>query len=300
MDITRIVVGVDFSPESEVAARYAVKIGRHTGAEVVLVHVGMVIDREPAGPRSGISAVSQQWEQLITSQLAADRDKLSDLRSRLASNLPEVSQMVIDGFADTGLCEAAKTLGANLIITGTRGRTAIQRFFLGSVAERVVRMCETNVMVARAGADEGSSTFKRILVPTDFSPQSEQALRLAMILAGENSEIDVFHAWNTPPEMALEWSGPILKELASEVDEAGKKILESHRRDDLTIRFSAIRAFAAEGIADRLDERPYDLVVMGSHGRRGLRRFLLGSIAEKTVRHAPCSVIVVHQGSDVE
>lgn len=290
MEITKIVVGVDFSDESEAAAKYGVKIARHTGAEVVLVHAGMVLDQERPKP---IGAVSREWEELIQSQLNADRERLEELRTRLADSTSRVSHMVIDGFADTGLCDAAKTLGADLVITGTHGRTGVKRFFMGSVAERVVRLCETNVLVARPGA-ESAGGFRRILVPTDFSPQAEKALQLAMVLAASGGRIDVYHAWNTPPEMALEWTGPILEELASDAAQSGEKLLARHHREGLTIGFDAVRAHAADGIADRLDSGEYDLVVMGSHGRRGIRRFLLGSIAERTVRHAPCSVIVVH------
>jgi len=294
MEITKIVVGVDFSEESETAARYGVKIARYTGAEVVLVHAGMVLDQQRPGPRG---AVAKEWEELVQGQVNADRQRLEELRTRLASSTPQVSHMVIDGFADTGLIDAARSLGADLVITGTHGRTGVKRFFMGSVAERVVRLCETNVMVARPGAKSGTGSsggFKKILVPTDFSPQAERALQLAMVLAASGGRIDVYHAWNTPPEMALEWTGPILEELAGEARRAGEQLLSRHHHENLTIGFDAARAHAADGIAQRLESGGYDLVVMGSHGRRGLRRFLLGSIAERTVRHAPCSVIVVH------
>jgi nucleotide-binding universal stress UspA family protein len=291
MEISRIVVGIDFSPESEVAAKYGIKIARHTGAEVVLVHAGMVPDQSVPLPRN---AAAQEWQRIVEDRLAADRRKLEELRERLASQAPEVSHMMIDGFADTALCEAGKQLGADLLIVGTHGRTGLKRFLLGSVAERVARLYERNVMVARPGAEGGSAGFRRILVPTDFSVHAEDALRLALVLAGPGATVDVFHAWDTPPELALEWTGPILQELADQAMAAGDKLLQKYQREDLTVTYDAVRARAIAGIADRLQKHEYDLVVMGSHGRRGLRRFLLGSVAEKTIRHAPCSVIVTH------
>ncbi|MCG8416508.1 MAG: universal stress protein [Proteobacteria bacterium] len=294
MEITKIVVGIDFSDESEVAAKYGVKIARHTGAEVVLVHAGMVLDHKPPESKG---AILKEWEELVENQLNSDRDRLEALRTRLGSRSPEISHMVIDGFADIGLCDAAKKLGADLIITGTHGRTGVKRFFMGSVAERVVRLSPHNVLVTRPGAEEPGG-FERILVPTDFSVQAEKAVQLAMVLAAKDGRIDVFHTWNTPPEIALEWTGPVLDELASEAQEAGTRLLARHHREGLTIAFDTVRAHAAEGIAERLESGNYDLVIMGSHGRRGLRRFLLGSIAERTVRHAPCSVLIVHQGDE--
>jgi nucleotide-binding universal stress UspA family protein len=290
MEISRIVVGTDFSPESEVAARYGIKIARHTGADVVLVHAGMVPDHSLPSPRN---EAAREWQRIVDDRLAADRGKLEELRQRLASQAPEVSHMMIDGFADTALCEAGKQLGADLLIVGTHGRTGLTRFLLGSVAERVVRLYERNVMVARPGAQEGAG-FHRILVPTDFSMHAEDALRLALVLAAPGATVDVFHTWDTPPELALEWTGPILHELAEQARASGENLLQKYQREELTITYETARARAIAGIIDRLHEHEHDLVVMGSHGRRGLRRFLLGSVAEKIVRHAPCSVIVTH------
>lgn len=295
MEISRIVVGIDFSPESEIAAKYGVKIARHTGAEVVLVHAGMVPDQSLPVPHN---EAAKEWQRIVDSRLAADRSKLEELRERLTTQLPGVSHMVIDGFADTALCEAGKQLGADLLITGTHGRTGLKRFLLGSVAERVVRLYERNVMVARPGAQDSGGGFQRILVPTDFSVHAEDALRLALVLAAPGATVEVLHTWDTPPELALEWTGPILKELADQAEASGEKLLEKHQREELTITYDAVRARAIAGIEERLHQREYDLVVMGSHGRRGLRRFLLGSVAEKIIRHAPCSVIVAHHPQD--
>jgi nucleotide-binding universal stress UspA family protein len=294
MEISKIVVGIDFSEESEIAARYAVKIARYTGASVILVHAGLVLDKQHDAAHS---AAAREWEQMVEGHLAADRGKLEELRERLAAQHQDVSHMVIDGFADTGLCEAAKELGADLVITGSHGRTGLKRLFMGSVAERVVRLCETSVMVARPGA-EGSGPFRRILVPTDFSIHADRALQLAMVLCAPDGQIDVFHAWDTPPELALEWTGPVLHELASQAREAGESLLAKYHREGLTLGFETVRARAVDGVLERLQGGDYDLVVMGSHGRRGLRRLLLGSVAELTVRHAPCSVLVVHHQED--
>jgi nucleotide-binding universal stress UspA family protein len=91
--------------------------------------------------------------------------------------------------------------------------------------------------------------------------------------------------------------GPVREALTSEIDRAGKKLLDEHASDQHNLTFEAVQAGAAHGVIDRTKEegRDYDLVVMGSHGRRGFRRFILGSVAETVVRHAPCSVLVVHR-----
>lgn len=292
MEISRIVVGIDFSAESEAAAKYALKIARHTGAEVVLVHVGLVPDKQRTLPATQIT---REWERIVEEELATSRKRLEDLREHLATHATEVSHMVIDGFPDTGLCEAAKQLSADLVVLGTHGRTGLKRFLMGSVAERIVRMYERNVLVARPGAESTGGGFRRILVPTDFTAHAEDALNLALVLAADGGHIDVLHCWDTPPELNLEWTGPVLEELAQDAKTAGQKLLERHSREGVTTAFEAIRARPGEGIHDQLAKGNYELVIMGSHGRRGLRRFLLGSVTELTIRHAPCSVLVVHR-----
>lgn len=288
MEIAKIIVGIDFSEQSEIAAKYAVQIARHTGARVILVHAGQVPEKPL--PKN---ASARTWQAAVESKMAQDRDKLEDMRKRLGNGSPEISHMIIDGFADIGLCDAGKRLDADLIVTGTHGRSGLSRFLMGSVAERVVRHYHRHVMVARPGA-EHKRAFDSILVPTDFSADAEAALRLALVLVAPGGAIELFHAWDTPPELALEWSGPVLDELAEDAKQAGKQLLQRYQSSERTIAFETARAGAVTGIEQRLQAREFDLVIMGSHGRRGIKRFLLGSVAEKIVRHAPCSVIVVH------
>ena len=92
----------------------------------------------------------------------------------------------------------------------------------------------------------------------------------------------------------MEWSGPIIEELALSAAESGQKLLDRYARSELTLGFESVRGRAGHSIQAQLKKHDYDLVIMGSHGRRGLARFLLGSVAEKTVRHASCSVLVTH------
>ena len=109
----------------------------------------------------------------------------------------KVSHVIRRGYADEGIVAAAADLSVDLIVTGTHGRTGLARFFLGSIAEKVVRLAQTNVLVARP-SDSEDGAFQRILVPTDFSPASKRALLLGMDLAAPNATITLFHAWHYP------------------------------------------------------------------------------------------------------
>ncbi len=301
MELKKIVVGIDFSEHSEVAAHEAVDIARHTGAEVVLVHVGTVIDTGIARAAEG---TVEEWETIVKDQLSADRRALEDLRGRLAGQGADVSHMVIDGFPDTGLAQAAKELGAELVVSGSHGRTGIARWLLGSVAERTVRLTGASVLVARPGGDH-SGGYKRLLVPTDFSDFSEKAIEMALVLAAPGAHVDLVHFWQLPmvaagyeAPVAETAVGPMREALENEADRRGRELVAKYGGGNVEITYHAVQAGAAFGIVERTKEEGnrYDLIVMGSHGRRGFRRFILGSVAETVVRHAPCSVLVVHGG----
>lgn len=305
MEIKKIAVGIDFSEQSNAAARHALNIARHTGAELVLVHVGTVLEAGDPLPEA-IQTSVKEWENIVREQLAADRNRLDELRERLEGQGAEVSHMIIDGFPDTGLVEAAKDLGADLTVTGTHGRTGVKRFLLGSVSERVVRLSERTVMVARPAGD-GASGYRRVLVPTDFSDSAERALQLALVMAAPDATIELVHYWQLPvvaagyyaPVTAADKAvAPIRDALEEQAEAQGQGHIDRYGRPGLNLTFEAVQAAPAYGIQDRLEGESHDLVVMGSHGRRGVRRFLLGSVAEVTVRHAPCSVVVVHGAPD--
>ncbi len=304
MEITKIVVGIDFSPESEAAIAHAMSVARHAGAELVLVHVGVVLDADRS---RADGEAAREWERIVGAQLSEDRTRLEATRERLYGQGVDVSHMVIDGLPDSGLCEAAESLGADLVVVGTHGRTGVKRFLLGSVAERVVRDCDATVMVARDHVKVGG--YKHILVPTDFSSYAERALELALVLAAPGATVDVFHCWNLPAMAAPYYApaavaetvvGPLRGEIDKDSRERGEALIAAHGRPDIELTFHTVEANAPYGINDRVvgEGADYDLVVMGSHGRRGVRRFLLGSVAERTVRHSPCSVVVVHERRD--
>ncbi|MET0384317.1 MAG: universal stress protein, partial [Polyangiales bacterium] len=143
---------------------------------------------------------------------------------------------------------------------------------------------------------------QRLLVPVDFSPSSKLALEQGAALANsQDAELDVLHVWELPAFVA-----------ASEVaEDAGlaPAILDSISKNaySLTERFAAeardngvaihrARALAGasvyETIIEQADRGGYDMIVIGSHGRSGWSRLVIGSVAERVVRHAHCPVLV--------
>ncbi len=141
-------------------------------------------------------------------------------------------------------------------------------------------------------------TFRNILVATDFSEGARSALRVATRLAiAEDAELVIAHAWEVPTALGGEL--PIPAEVVSKIQEDAERGLEAAVQEAKQLGAKRVSSRTLNGAATRallgaLDEEPtFDLVVIGTHGRTGLRRILLGSIAEGVVRYAPCSVLVV-------
>lgn len=300
MRIAKIAVGVDFSPQSDLATRQALALARQLGSELVLVHVATGWDHiVPGSPSSAshkaLAALRGQLGKVVEDERAA----LTDLTELLSRSGPVVSQAMVDGYPDSGLCTAAEELGADLIVVGSHGRTGLSWLLLGSVASRVMRMAHTDVLVAR-GDNDRDGGFRHLAVSVDFGPQSEQVLRRALLLARPDAVVDVFHFYSDVPEVSLydairsSLDGEVEEIIRAHRDQEGKALLGRCARDGITMNFHALRGHPTGGLIEQLErDSSYDLVALGSHGYRGPRRYLLGSVAEAVSRRAPCSSLVV-------
>lgn len=296
----KIAVGVDFSPESLLAARQAVEIARHVGAEVVLVHAQLFVELPPTSPEPDVQVLAalDTYRSRVAREIEAARAELGELRSRLSAQAPLVSQVLVEGRTDEALVSAAKELQADLFVVGTHGRTGLKWFFLGSVAQRVVRLSPVDVLVARRD-DAGRGGFAKVLVATDFSDASVRALDRALELVAPTGAIDVVHCHQFTP-VGL-WTEAVMTPYDMELDAAleadlrmqGETLLAARRRPGgPVLEFHLLRELPVPGIVNWLETRPCDLAALGSHGRKGFRRAVLGSVAEAVVRRAPSSVLV--------
>ncbi len=142
------------------------------------------------------------------------------------------------------------------------------------------------------------TTFKRILVPTDFSPSAADAIELAIEMATRfDSELTLLHVWELPvyPYMELVMNPA---ELTASIEKAAADCLASKLKE-VQARLPRARSKLMMGIpwrqiVEAINELKADLLVMGTHGRRGLEHAVMGSVAEKLVRLSPVPVLTVH------
>jgi nucleotide-binding universal stress UspA family protein len=196
------------------------------------------------------------------------------------------------------IIKVAKEEDVDLMAIGTHGRAGVDRVILGSVAERVVRKAHCPVMVVRSKKYIG---FKRIIVPIDFSDCSRKALEYAAATArAHRSKLTILHVYeesfiepyvraaNTEEE-AQEIVRGIEQVNEGKYDDFLKKIDLSGVEYDKLLR----KGIPSNEIVETAREQQAQLIVVGTHGRSGIKHMLIGSDAEEVVRNAPCDIVVV-------
>jgi nucleotide-binding universal stress UspA family protein len=145
---------------------------------------------------------------------------------------------------------------------------------------------------------KSASSIRHILVPHDFSDGAEYALAYAFVLSEKfDARVTVVHAYEVPtsgyPDAFItrsEFSAAIERNNAASLAEVKARALKAKVNVETSLR----RGVPWVTITEAANELKTDLIVMGTHGRRGVARMLLGSVAEKVVRTAPCPVLTVH------
>jgi nucleotide-binding universal stress UspA family protein len=232
--------------------------------------------------------------------LQSVRDQLADLRERLSGQGVTVSHvMVEDDDSVAGLCKVAAEMKARLTVVGAHGGGGIPWLSMGNVATGVARLCETDVLVARPSR-AGRHEYRMVVVGTDFSASAERALDVALELVSPGGQIDVVYCAAMLPAIYGDFG--VIEPLPAEVRQAlvddlripGEQLLARKSREKVSLSFHVSPDRPAPGLAHWVETRSGDLLAVGSHGRRGFKRLLLGSVAESVLKRAPCSVLVAH------
>lgn len=140
-------------------------------------------------------------------------------------------------------------------------------------------------------------TFKHILVPTDFHEASAAALNLAVSMAQTfDAKVTLLHVWELPiyPYMDFMLNSAMITRVEDAATNGLAEALDALRKKLPTAQSKLKTGLPWEGVLEAIKELGADLVIMGTHGRRGLSRLTLGSVAERVVRVAPVPVLTVH------
>jgi nucleotide-binding universal stress UspA family protein len=300
--LTRVLIPLDGSELAEAAIQYACALSTVTAAALVLVRVvraGRFDARDPATSTDQALNETQQYLEHVA----------ADLRGRAFET---ITAAPLGGDTAARIVEQVEQHGANLVVMATHGRTGPRHWVLGSVAEAVLGTSPVPIVVVRAWQQHRTTLLlqdrPRLLVPLDGSDFSEAALPAAAELADDlNGELVLTRIERVPRGPMLMDGGRVLilaedreavLRLAGQtyLTEVAERLMQTYPA--LTISTDVRCAEPAAGIADAAEAANAALIVMATHGRTGLERVRLGSVAGETL-HAGRVPLVLIRPADV-
>jgi nucleotide-binding universal stress UspA family protein len=295
-----ILVGIDFSPQSEAALAQAMWLAERTGAKVAVAHVlsdvrKAMMDMPTDARWQLVAGDVDAFERSLRSKSDAKLDALIASYRQRGLN---ISRMTLLGVPSVEMIHAVLKWKYDLVVTGTKGLGAVKRIFIGSTAENLVRKCPAPVWIVKE-----SAPLNTVLAPVDFSPVSAKSLRLAGALAHlAAAKLVVLHAINNP--LADELEALQMEKEEAAVDEqlaasrAGgearlRELVAEHVDASVASETIVVSDEAPAAIAVAATQTAANLIVMGSVSRSGLPGYLLGNTAEKVLRTTDCSMLTI-------
>ncbi len=310
--IERVLVPVDFSECAGPALRQATVWAQRCGAELHFLHVARV----PWYLGATRTSVEELRALKIVARVKADAEMAGLVVFVKRQTGQEPRSKVTHGTPRNVILEAAELSDYDLIVMGTHGRTGLAHLFLGSTTEGVVRRAPCPVLTVRGdpvqapapaeAAAAGSAKegqLKKILVPVDFSRHSRAALEYALGLSKIfDAAVEVQHVVEIQPSYApvgdplvsgrvINPVGPFIAFAESRAVEQLTAMLEPFEAQGWKIGRKVVMGYPRDVLLAAA--RSYDLIVVGTHGRKGLSHFFLGSVAEQIVRRASCPVLTI-------
>ena len=284
----RLLVATDFSEQGDRAGEVALDWAERFGTELHWVHgVECLASVTPPAAEPLISSYIEQSRHVGQERLAA---AVARAQERGIVSEPHI----VDAPVAAGVAGLAAELSADCIVVGTHGHTGVAHLLLGSVAERIVRDAACRVLVVRGKRSPLSDPT--IVLGDDLTTVSTAARSDAETLARElGASLEVVHAVEAgiPYLATLELVLP--KEMFGRLHEDARQRLEEAASESsgLQVSNTVTSERPAGAICDLASKVGASLAVVGSSSRHGVDRVLLGSVAERVARRAPCSVLVV-------
>src|SRR5215831_585137 len=286
VNVRTILCPVDFFPASDAAVSYAAGLAANYKATIRLLHVITPI-------AAGAYEYAIDTAEIVASMEESSMAEMSKLIAGMKESGVVAEPEVRIGDVYDEIKRDIELVKPDLIVMGTHGRRGVQRWFMGSTTEKLLRHIPVPLVTMSAAREQPwtESRFKRILVTTDFSDGTADALAYAFSVAQENeSEVVLLHVLD---DVSMDSVGKYRDLLIDGVRKQLEDLVppEAGNWYDIVTRVE-------KGVPYRMilktikDERP-DLLVMNIHGKGMLDRALLGSTAERVVRAASCPVMMV-------
>jgi nucleotide-binding universal stress UspA family protein len=285
--IKKILWSTDFSDEAQEAFLYADAFAKTFKADIVALHV--IPDISPALYDAAL-VVQGELAKRVASVKEQTQKKFDALKK--AKNL-KFKALIKEGTAAKKIIETADEEEVDLIVLGRRGLSAIEKLFIGSVANQVLRSSPVPVLLTKKKT--GKPKFRKILVPTDFSEQEEVERDFAWKLAkGFDSKLTLLHVLELHD---YEFTPRALDEMFDAVEKRLKQ-REKKEKEDIPVSEDVYRAInAAVGIVDYAETFKFDMIVISTCVQSKIERFFLGSTTEKVISYTHIPVFAIPPSS---
>jgi nucleotide-binding universal stress UspA family protein len=278
-ELRRILVPTDFSKHADEALEYALFLGERFHPELVLLHVDEFAV-SPLGAAEVRDDAVLKYQERKTAYLA---DQFERVRRGMEGRPVRLVPQVLSGRAYKVIIEESEKKDYDLIVMSTRGLTHLSSYLIGSTAERVVRLSRQPVLTLQSAPKH--DTLESVLCPTDLSPAGNAALSYALSLARQFKAmlyIQYISELQKPESREQVMARmPDLKELHPQAGDVKVEVIIDRdvEPSNSIVRFS--------------DDREIGIIVMSTHGRKGLRRVYIGNNTAEVVRKANRPVLTV-------
>jgi len=285
VSIDTILLATDFSGASEKAASYAKAIARRFGATLEMVHVvdpsAVAIYDEVAGAMPTLHKSFGEAE-----------DQAGTQASFIEAGVVTKSFTVEGHDAAQTLLHLAQQHHADLIVAGTQSKTGVERLFLGSTAERLIRTADCPVLTIGPSVVwplEGPMSFRTIVYATDFSVQAAKAARYALAFAAQHgARLCCCYVENSESEVpALE------ADATADFTEALRHLMPDHTLDGVQPEFFVEHGEPAEGILALANKVGADLIVLGPRKASFWLKYVNRGVTPSLLAEAKCPVMTI-------
>lgn len=295
LPLKKVLLATDFSPASANALAHAAAFAARHGAELHVLHVLVLLQADPG-------RMGDAYDAVIAYQAALHEIGEADLAAvEAATDVPVVKVTRRGGDVAEAVVDYAREVDCDLIVVGTHARRGIRHTFLGSVAAEIVRHAPVSVLVvgSAGGGDEDLPPYDVLLAPTDFSPGSEQAFRVAAdICETQGARFVAVHVVPPVSHPAAHLFGPdSLFQAFPDLEKRARARLATMTAD-AAAEGTTTDVIVAEGpphrkIVELAREHGANIIAMAISDHTGFERFLLGSVTNRVLRTAPCAVMVI-------
>jgi len=284
ISVKKILCPVDFFPASDAAVKYAAGLAANYDATLHLLHVVGPVAPMAYEYMTNASEIIGSIEDSAAKEMNKRVTKLkvmgisSETEIRLGDVHDEIKQVI-------------EEVKPDLIVMGTHGRCGVERWFMGSTTEKLLRHSPVPLVTISAAGEKLSTLPRKIMVTTDFSDGTPDALAYAFSVAQENeSKVTLLHVVQ---DVATDLPGKYRSTLIDAVRNRLEEMVPAEARHWCDIVTRVETGVPYRIIKRVLEDERIDLLVMNIHGKGMFDRALLGSTAERVVRMAGCPVMMV-------